>query len=144
MKIFFFLTTFCFISINLVTIANEPFVILNYNNFKNIDSKEIDEGNPFLKDSNYNKVHMVLEGDSLSGIISQYYNNTGLNKRVLEVSIIEMNTHAFVRKNPHFLFAGKKLKIPSINEIMNLVKNKPNKEIKSNSSANHIYFFGVN
>ena len=34
-----------------------------------------------------------------------------------------MNKHAFVRNNPHFLYAGKKLKIPSLNEIMNLVKN---------------------
>ena len=43
--------------------------------------------------------------------------------KILEVSLIQMNKHAFVRNNPHFLYAGKKIKIPSVNEIMNLVKN---------------------
>ena len=32
--------------------------------------------------------------------------------KILEVSIIEINKHAFVRNNPHFLFAGKKIRIP--------------------------------
>ena len=33
------------------------------------------------------------------------------SERAIEISIIEMNKHAFVRGNPHFLFAGKKIKI---------------------------------
>ena len=49
-----------------------------------------------------------------------------------------MNKHAFVRNNPHFLYAGKKIKIPSVNQIMSLVKNEKKrkdnkrKEKKSN------------
>ena len=81
-------------------------------------------------------------GESLSGFLSKYYSNTGLNMRIVEISLIEMNKHAFVRQNPNYLFAGKKIKIPSINEIMNLVKNKPNSSGKNNNRNNHIYFYG--
>ena len=63
--------------------------------------------------------------------------------RVLELAIIEINKHAFVRNNPNFLFAGKTIKIPSINEIMNLVKQTPkNANTINNSRSNHIYFYG--
>ena len=42
-----------------------------------------------------------------------------------------------------FLYAGKVLKIPSISEIMNLVRKAPDKNINSKSSQkNHIYFYG--
>ena len=68
--------------------------------------------------------------------------NTGLNMKIVEISIIEINKHAFVRDNPHFLYAGKKIKIPSVNEIMNL-KSKPNRMSGSKvNNKSHIYFFG--
>lgn len=123
------------------SVANEPFIVLDYKG--NTLKKGVNKNNPFLKNSSYNTFHLVEEGDSLSGIIKKYYSNTGLNTKILEVSIIEINQKAFVRKNPNYLFAGKKIKIPSINEIMQLVKNKPNSE-QSYESSNHIYFFGGN
>ena len=126
------------------TYANEPFVILEYNKFNSISKKGLNRDNPFLRNSSYNTIHDVKDGDSLSGIINKYYANTGLNKKIIEVSIIEINSKAFVKKNPHYLYAGKKLKIPSINEIMQLVKNKPNSDKSSSSRGNHIYFFGGN
>ena len=61
--------------------------------------------------------------------------------KIVEVSLIEMNKHAFVRGNPHFLYAGKKIKIPSVNQIMNLVKNEKNNQ-NTSSRSNHIYFYG--
>lgn len=124
--------------------ANEPFVILEYNKFNSTDKKNLNRDNPFLRNSSYSTFHDVKDGDSLSGIINKYYSNTGLNKKIIEVSIIEINSKAFVKKNPHYLYAGKKLKIPSINEIMQLVKNKPNSHKSSSNRANHIYFFGGN
>ena len=42
--------------------------------------------------------------------------------RIVELSLVEINKHAFVRNNPNYLFSGKKLAIPSVNQIMNLVK----------------------
>ena len=85
----------------------------------------------------------VKDGESLSTILEKYYGNTGLNMKIIEISIIEINKHAFVRENPHFLYAGKILKIPSVSEIMNLVRKTPDKNSNSKSSQrNHIYFYG--
>ena len=125
--------------------SNEPFVILEYNSqsLNEPGKKNINKNNKFIKDHNYSVNHKVKDGESLSGILHKYYGNTGLNMKIIEISIIEINRHAFVRENPHFLYAGKVLKIPSISEIMNLVRKAPNKNSNSKSSQrNHIYFYG--
>ena len=125
-----------------VSVANEPFVVLEHSGNNQSLDKNIDKNNPFLRNHSHNQYYTVKDGDSLSGIINKFYSNTGLNKKIIEVSIIQINKKAFVRDNPHYLFAGKKIKVPSINEIMNLVKNKPN-SVKSDATQ-HIYFFGGN
>lgn len=122
--------------------SNEPFVVLEYNQSVH-SGKKLNKENIFIKNQNHSVVHTVLDGESLSGILKKYYGNSGLNMKILEVSLIQMNKHAFVRNNPHFLFAGKKIKIPSINEVMNLVKNINNNQTSSSSGRNgHIYFYG--
>ncbi len=122
--------------------SNEPFVVLEYKG--NMETQEgLNRENIFIKNQNYSIKHTVKNGESLSGILSKYYGNSGLNMKIIEVSILEMNKHAFVRGNPHFLFAGKKIKIPSVNEIMNLVKNeKKNQNLDNSSRESHIYFYG--
>ena len=143
MKNFFII--FLVIFLGFKTKSNEPFVILEYNNqnFNESGTKNINKNNKFIKDHNYSVNHKVKDGESLSGILHKYYGNTGLNMKIIEISIIEINKHAFVRENPHFLYAGKVLKIPSVSEIMNLVRKVPNKKTNSKSSQrNHIYFYG--
>ena len=131
---------FVFLSLNLS--ANEPFVVLEYKSDV-MNNKKLNRDNQFIKNQNYSISHKVKSGESLSGILNRYYGNSGLNMKIIEISIIEMNKHAFVRGNPHFLFAGKKIKIPSVNEIMNLVKNEESQSSSINSSRNgHIYFYG--
>ena len=125
--------------------SNEPFVVLEYNdqNLNELGKKNINKNNKFIKDHNYSVNHKVKDGESLSNILHKYYGNTGLNMKIIEISIIEINKHAFVRENPHFLYAGKVLKIPSVSEKMNLVRKVPNKKTNSKSSQrNHIYFYG--
>ena len=143
MKKFFIIFLIIFFSFEIK--SNEPFVVLEYNNqnFNETGRKNINKNNRFIKDHNYSVDHKVKDGESLSGILHKYYGNTGLNMKIIEISIIEINKHAFVRENPHFLYAGKILKIPSVSEIMNLVRKKPDKESGSKSSQrNHIYFYG--
>ena len=144
MKNFFIILLTIFFGFKLK--SNEPFVILEYNNQNlndRLGGKKINKNNRFIKDHNYSVNHKVKDGESLSSILHQYYGNTGLNMKIIEISIIEINKHAFVRENPHFLYAGKVLKIPSISEIMNLVRKAPDKNINSKSSQkNHIYFYG--
>ena len=143
MKKFFIIFLIIFFSFEIK--SNEPFVILEYNN-QNLNEtgrKNINKNNRFIKDHNYSVNHKVKDGESLSGILNKYYGNTGLNMKIVEISIIEINKHAFVRENPHFLYAGKILKIPSVSEIMNLVRKSPDKKSGSQSTQrNHIYFYG--
>ena len=139
MKIFFI--TLCVIFFFNDLRSNEPFVVLEYKG--SIGSGEkLNRENLFIKDQNYTVNHKVKSGESLSGILNKYYGNSGLNMKIVEISLIEMNKHAFVRNNPHFLFADKKIKIPSVNQIMNLVKNDKNSQQNTSSRSNHIYFYG--
>ena len=122
--------------------SNEPFVVLEYKGMS-ASGSGLNKENIFIKNQNHSVVHKVQSGESLSSILDKYYGKSGLNMKVIEISIIEMNKHAFVRNNPHFLYAGKKIKIPSLNEIMNLVKNEKNvTNHNSSSKTNHIYFYG--
>tara|TARA_B100001123_G_C14850707_1_gene843929 strand:- start:79 stop:510 length:432 start_codon:yes stop_codon:yes gene_type:complete len=142
MRFFLILTLIIFFNIRYAN-GNEPFVVLEYKGkFGEQINGKIDKNNKFIKDQNYSVIHKVKPGESLSGILKKYYGNSGFNMRIIEVSLIEINKHAFVRNNPNYLFAGKKIKIPSINEIMNLVKNKPNMKSQSSGRRSHIYFYG--
>jgi hypothetical protein len=124
--------------------VSEPFVVLEYRNGNNQHSEN--SNNIFIKDANYNSKHKVLKDETLSDIMLSYYGSKLFNKTVLSLAIVHFNKHAFVRKNPNFLFSGKSLYLPSINEIKNLIINKPNnsKDIIDNQprSSSQIYFFG--
>ena len=123
---------------------SEPFVVLEFrgnsqNNYENSD-------NMFFKDNNYKTKHTVLKNETLSDIMLKYYGAKSFNKNILSLGIVHFNKHAFVRSNPNFLFSGKKLYLPSINEIKNLIikNNKINNKFndKQDSLSSQIYFFG--
>ena len=121
-------------------VLSEPFVVLEYRN-NNSESLEI-SNNPFLKDQNFSKKYKVKKNETLSDIILKNYGVKHFNKDVLSLSIVHFNKHAFVRKNPNFLFANKTLHLPSVLEIKNLlIKTKPNHREYPNDEK-HIYFFG--
>ena len=121
-------------------VLSEPFVVLEYRNNQS-NSFEITK-NPFLNDQNFSKRHKVKKNETLSDIILKNYGVKHFNKDVLSLSIVHFNKHAFVRKNPNFLFANKTLHLPSVLEIKNLIiKTKQNHREHPNDEK-HIYFFG--
>ena len=122
------------------SVLSEPFVVLEY---RNNNSKSFDvSNNPFLKNENFSKKYKVKKNETLSDIILKNYGVKHFNKDVLSLSIVHFNKHAFVRKNPNFLFANKTLHLPSVLEIKNLIiKAKPNPRVHPNDEK-HIYFFG--
>ena len=122
------------------SVLSEPFVVLEYRNNKS--ESLIKSNNPFINNQNFSKKHKVKKNETLSDIILKNYGVKHFNKDVLSLSIVHFNKHAFVRKNPNFLFANKILHLPSVLEIKNLIiKNKPNNKVYSNDEK-HIYFFG--
>ena len=123
---------------------SEPFVVLEYRG--NSDRGNFSSDNLFLKDLNYNVNHVVLKDETLSDIMLNYYGSSSFNNRILSLAIVHFNKKAFVRNNPNFLYSGKKLYLPSVNEIKNLIikkdKNSENKDKNNSSITSHIYFFG--
>ena len=122
------------------TVICEPFVVLEY---RSSDTKSSEKSNnSFLNDENFSKKHKVKKNETLSDIILKNYGVRYFNTDILSLSIVHFNKHAFVRKNPNFLYAGKTLYLPSVLEIKNLlIKNKPNRKVYSKDEK-HIYFFG--
>ena len=122
------------------SVLSEPFVVLEYRSNKS-NSLEV-SNNPFLNDQNFSKKYKVKKNETLSDIILKNYGVKHFNKDVLSLSIVHFNKHAFVRKNPNFLFANKTLYLPSVLEIKNLIiKTKQNHRVYPNDEK-HIYFFG--
>ena len=122
------------------TVSSEPFVVLEY---RNNDTKSFEKSNnPFLNNQNFSKKYKVKKNETLSEIILKNYGVKHFNIDILSLSIVHFNKHAFVRKNPNFLYANKTLYLPSVLEIKNLIlKTKPSdKEYSKNEK--HIYFFG--
>ena len=138
----YFLTLFI-ISLSKLSFS-EPFVVLEYRG--NSVGGNLSSDNLFLKDLNYSANHEVLKNETLSDIMLNYYGSRAFNNRILSLAIVHFNKKAFVRNNPNFLYSGKKLYLPSINEIKNLIikkdKNSENKDKNNSSITSQIYFFG--
>ena len=141
-QIFYFYLVFIFFFSKIS--FSEPFVVLEYRG--NMERGNLTSDNSFLKDLNYSVKHVVLKNETLSDIMLNYYGSKSFNNNILSLAIVHFNKKAFVRNNPNYLYSGKRLYLPSINEIKDLIiKKNNNKENtgKSNSSiTSQIYFFG--
>ena len=140
--IFFFLTVF-FISFSKLSFS-EPFIVLEYRG--NSEKGDINSDNLFLQDLDYSSKHIVLKNETLSDIMLDYYGSSSFNNKILSLAIVYFNKKAFVRNNPNYLYSGKKLYLPSVNEIKNLIikkdKSLKNKDENNSSLTSQIYFFG--
>ena len=123
---------------------SEPFVVLEYRGHS--AKEQIETDNVFLNDLNHSSKHIVLKNETLSDIMLNYYGTKSFNNNILSLAIVHFNKNAFVRNNPNYLYSGKKLYLPSINEIRNLIikKNKKtdSKQKYNSPNSSQIYFFG--
>ena len=137
---FFILFIFSFSQLSF----SEPFVVLEYRG--NSDRGNLSSDNIFLQDLNYSANHIVLKNETLSDIMLNYYGSSSFNNKILSLAIVYFNKKAFVRNNPNYLYSGKKLYLPSVNEIKNLIikkdKSIENKDKNNSSITSQIYFFG--
>ena len=126
--------------------AGEPIVVLEYGQRGGSHEYADDTSNhPFRMDPNYQDSHKVMPDETLGHIMQAYYGGSGLNMTFVEMAIVQFNKHAFVRGNPHFMYADKKLHLPSINQIQALALGKTDKVQQSQSyreGQNEIFFFG--
>lgn len=138
----------CFIILFFISFSkfslSEPFVVLEYRGSS--DRSGLISDNLFLQDLNYSTKHHVLKNETLSDIMLNYYGSSSFNNKILSLAIVTFNKNAFVRNNPNYLYSGKKIYLPSVNEIKNLIikkdKSLMNKEKNNSSMKSQIYFFG--
>jgi len=119
---------------------SQPLIVLEYPGGYSAYS---DSDNPFVQDENYSAKHRVQSGETLSHVMEKHYAGSGLNMRFIEMAIVLKNKHAFVRNNPHYLYADKTLHLPSLNEIKALIMGQTNDTPTTSSSiTDQIFFFG--
>ena len=138
--IFSFFLLNSFISGSLYVYA-EPFVVYEYSEKTSNNNKSQN----FHQNEDYSTYYKIKKNDSLSGILDKFYSSKNLNLNVVKSAVVLKNKHAFVRNNANFMFANKRLYLPSINEIKDLIyKNaNKNKDISNDFSREQdIYYFG--
>ena len=122
----------------------EPIVVMEYST----DSSKQDNdqnSSDFIKNENYSSSYKIKKDESLSNILDKFYGGKGLNIKIIQTAVVLKNKHAFVRNNPNFMYANKKLHLPSMKEIKNLVykeSSKSNNVESKDTKVKDIYFFG--
>ena len=141
----FLLTCLAFLSVAPAALAETfPLVVLE-NEQRQTGKKSKNAGSQFAEDPDHSGRHNVKKGDSLFKIMNKYYANAGLDRKFLELAIVKANRGAFVRNNPNFLYAGRVLHLPSVNQIKSMVMRPYGKGAASAhqpESAGHIFFLG--
>ena len=114
----------------------QPLVILEYSDNKVVENNSYES-------EDFSTYYQTKKNDTLSKIIEKFYGNKGLNYTFLQAAILYKNKKAFVRSNPNFMYANKKLYLPSINEIKDLVYRDKKKltNMKKTNINQEIYFF---
>ena len=122
----------------------EPIVILEYRGAEMVIDGD-GAMHPFRLDPDYSTHHKVKQDETLSHIIANYYGGSGMDKAFVQMAIVKRNRTAFVRANPNYLYAGKSLHLPSLNEIRAMLiretKSTKNPEPKRDNRE-EIFFFG--
>ena len=135
-----------FIIIFLISFLNklnaEPMIVLEFNSSQSFQKG--DEKNNFFLNENHFEKYLIRSGDTLASIQKKFYNGSGLNSHIVQLSIIILNPHAFVKNNPNFMYSNKELYLPGKKNIEDLLIGKiikENNDLKEETSEK-IFFFG--
>ena len=142
--IFVGLFTITLSGLSFKSVNAEPIVILEYRGAEMV--KDGDGAmHPFRLDPDYSTHHKVMQDETLSHIIANYYGGSGMDKAFVQMAIVKRNRTAFVRANPNYLYAGKSLHLPSLNEIRAMLvrdKNSTKNREPKRDNREEIFFFG--
>ena len=131
-----------------MTVWAEPIVVLEYRNATGPGDVGDDNNHPFRMDPSYGTKHKVRQDETLSHIITNYYGGSGMDASFVQMAILRRNKTEFVRSNPNYLFAGKTLYLPSLNDIRAMITGggRPYDSDEASSSdgyvRNEIFYFG--
>jgi Tfp pilus assembly protein FimV len=126
--------------------AQQPIVVLEYPTYGGTAAAPgLNPDNIFVSDPNHTASHRVMPDETLSHIITEHYAGSGLDLSVVQMAIVKKNRAAFVRGNPNFLYADKVLRLPSLNEMKDLVLGDKTQDRTSGAggaSRDQIFFIG--
>ena len=144
MKIFLGLSFGALLVFTPVQTSAEALIVLEYSGTQSGARAGNDSDNAFVQDHNHSAEHVVGRNETLSTIMNKFYRNSGLNKEFLSLAIVQANPKAFVRQNPNYLYAGRKLRLPSVNEIQSMILGQKTSSTSMSSGKvnNEIFFFG--
>jgi Tfp pilus assembly protein FimV len=131
-----------------IAVSAEPIVVLKYRNTAGSGDTESGNTHPFRMDPGYGTKHKVRQDETLSHIITNYYGGSGIDASFVQMAILRRNKSAFVRSNPNYLYAGKTLYLPSLNDIRAMITGGGRTHGSDSSSSrdgyvrNEIFFFG--
>ena len=78
--------------------------------------------------------YTIKPGDSLGDIANRAYGDTDLKPSLVMQMIVDHNPTAFFRNNANFIYAGKVIRIPSVEDFRNMLFNgKSDSLLKQNS-----------
>ena len=122
----------------------EPIVILEYRQ-TGVTNEGTLNTHPFRLDPDYSTHHRVRKDETLSHIIANFYGGSDIDRAFVQMAIIRKNKSAFVRSNPHYLYADKVLHLPSLNEIRAMLIKQPAADARISTrddTREHIFYFG--
>ena len=65
--------------------------------------------------------YMIKEGDSLSALIEDIGLSTNLKSELLQKAFVVANPRAFKRSNPNWMYAGAKLRMPTVEDLKGIL-----------------------
>ena len=65
--------------------------------------------------------YVVKKGDYLDKIINQTVGSSPLRRNILRRAFVRANPHAFMRSNPNWLLANKRLRVPEADDIKKVI-----------------------
>ena len=60
--------------------------------------------------------HTTKFGETLDGIIAKYLSDTPIKRSIQRQAVVLANKHAFRRNNPHWMYSGRIIKLPKIED----------------------------
>jgi hypothetical protein len=86
--------------------------------------KDIDLLRPALaakSEKSQDGYYMIRRGETLDGIIAKVLPSMPLRKSIIRQAIVLANPHAFKRRNPNWMYADKKIKLPDTKDIHRVI-----------------------
>ena len=81
--------------------------------------------------------YIVKKGDYLDKIINQTVGSSPLRRDILRRAFVRANPHAFMRSNPNWLLASKRLRVPEADDIKKVIfTDESRRASKQRESAN--------